>query len=283
MKAAGRLLRSIFLVSLSFIAIMYFAQDALLFPGAVIALLNPPAEKEAVPEGVEPYFVTTSDGVRIEVWRVSPAGARGDGLSAALLFHGNGGGVRMFYPVQRWLASLGLASYSFSYRGYGRSSGWPSEEGIYRDSEAVWESIRKQQGIESEHAVFVGISIGSGFAAALASKHNPAVLLLLSPYASIPEVGRDQSFPLGYLTPLLRYSVPTEQYVSLLNGTCLLLVHGAHDTIIPARHSALLSPAYRGSGGMQHVVREDAGHNDLFFKSKGELEELIAGCSSPES
>ncbi len=273
-KNIGRILYIPFL----FVVIIFVSQDALIFPGAVFAFFSPPAEDELLPENVESFFVSTEDGVRLETWRMPAGKPRSDGLKVAIVFHGNGGSIRNFFPMQRWLAEIGFVSYAFDFRGFGKSSGWPSEKGIYADGEAIWQEILRREGVSAKEVLLFGISVGTGFAAELASRKQPAVLVQLSPYSSIPAVAREQRL-IGFLTPLLRYSVPNAEYVSQLRTTCLIVAHGSEDVIILPHHSDTVTSQYVGSGGLHYIKQEQTGHNDLFWKVGEQLSGYIDTCA----
>ena len=115
-----------------FALIMALTQDIQLFPGALVPLLRTrPSDAEYVPRGVESIFTDTSDGETIEVRYKPPEAGTEVSDHVAIVAHGNGGAMEAFFMIQRWLSKIGVKSYAFDYRGFGRSSGWPSEEGLY--------------------------------------------------------------------------------------------------------------------------------------------------------
>src|SRR5262249_33620862 len=98
----------------------------------------------------EPATIDTADGERLRVWRVdaeiprlkpsrSDAQARADDAPRALIvyFHGNGGNLSVWAPILAGIARHGYHVIAFDYRGYGASTGQPSERGLYRDVDAV--------------------------------------------------------------------------------------------------------------------------------------------------
>src|ERR1700737_3407584 len=122
-----------------------------LFAGALIGLLPmierrsiyfPTAAYEAAPEDfglrAETLEIPSADGVRLAGWWI-----RGGGTSALLYFHGNGGNVSHRLERTKMLVdSLGLDVFLLDYRGYGKSSGTPSEPGLGADGEAIYEGAR---------------------------------------------------------------------------------------------------------------------------------------------
>ena len=79
------------------------------------------------------------DGEKIEVWRVQENHSDKRTARVAIYFGGNGETIESLSNLSIWFDKMGFtSSYFLSYRGTGRSSGWPSENGIYEDSEALW-------------------------------------------------------------------------------------------------------------------------------------------------
>ena len=251
-------------------------QDILIFPGVFIRRASGPRDARSLPAGVESEFVVTADGRRIEVWRLGPHA--GVGTKTAVLVHGNGEVLDEFISVQRWISRLGYSTYAFDYRGFGLSSGWPSERGIYRDVEAVFAEALRRDGTEAAQSLVLGRSIGAGPAAYLAARYQPAILVLLSPYLSIPEVVRGMDF-YRHFTPLLWYRFPTEEYMQQLQGTCVVLAHGEKDTIIPAAHTRKLAQGLRGKLAVQVVMGPDVGHDDLLLQARIGVDEAIRRCA----
>lgn len=272
-----RLLRSLFILIpliLFFIVILtVLTQDVQILPG--VRPSNCPSVDP--PPGMESYFVTTSDGKRIEVWHMGLEGSQPGKRKAAIIFRGNAGSLQTFIALPQWFQSLGVESFIFNYRGFGRSSGWPSETGIYRDGEAVWNNIVRERGFHPGDVTILGTSLGSGPAAQLASIMQPKTLILLAPYSSIPDIVR--SFPfLGYLAPFLWYDFPTAQYVSKIQSKCLIIAHCARDTVIPSQLSARVEQAYHGSGRVHRLIAAEGYHSQEFSLLKPELTKLYREC-----
>lgn len=131
------MLANFILYGAGFLAFLALLQKLHIFPGAIISKCQRTCGRRfQSPLGVESYSVTTEDGNRIEVWamecntgmntRLAPNGKP----YIALIFHGNAAPMGNFILLQLWAAEQGIKSYTFDYRGYGNSTGWPSERGI---------------------------------------------------------------------------------------------------------------------------------------------------------
>jgi fermentation-respiration switch protein FrsA (DUF1100 family) len=90
-----------------------------------------------------------------------------------IIFHGNAGNISHRLDYLRMFHDLGYASLIIDYRGYGRSSGKPSEEGSYRDADTAWQHATQALGYPAKHIVVFGESLGGAVAAQLASGSGP--------------------------------------------------------------------------------------------------------------
>jgi uncharacterized protein len=203
----------------------------------------------------EDLTVETEDGERLHGWWVPARTAKP--LAHILFFHGNAGNISRRVPDVELLAPEGFDVLLFDYRGYGRSTGRPSEQGTYRDARAVLAAIRTRPGVRSDHVFYLGESLGAAVAIALAEQEPPTGLILRSPFINILEMARIR-YP-----RIPRFLVP-DAYPSLrrIAGlTCpLLVVHGDQDRLIPLSHGQAIFAAARGPKQMEVLV--GAGHND---------------------
>ena len=157
------------------VIIIVYTQDYLVFPGLLAAT-------PIVPKNVEALTVITKDKEHISVWRV--AAKENQRKPVVLLFHGNGQNVETFEGIQKWFSALGFNNYSVEYRGFGASSGFPSEKGIYLDGEASIEFLIEKEHISPHEIIVFGFSIGTGPAAYIASKYKVGTLVLIAPQVS---------------------------------------------------------------------------------------------------
>jgi uncharacterized protein len=137
--------------------------------------LSHPAE--AGLSGVEELRLTADDGEILVAWHIPASKNR----PVILYFHGNGGALIDRVPRFHMLAASGYGLLAVSYRGYGGSSGLPTEAGLMLDGEAAYREARTR-GYEGDRIVLMGESLGTGVAAALAAVHEAAALVLDSPY-----------------------------------------------------------------------------------------------------
>src|ERR1700716_4358601 len=171
---------------------------------------------------------SADDGEMLVAWHLPPR----DGHPLILYFPGNGGAVVARVPRFRMFAASGYGLLAVSYRGYGGSTGSPTQTGLMRDGKAPNGEARAR-GYESDHIVLRGESLGTGVATALAATHEAAALVLDSPYSSAVDVAAAHYgvLPVRWLmfdqfrSDLAIRNVPIP----------ILIVHGDEDRVIPIR------------------------------------------------
>src|SRR5437016_2719143 len=135
-----------------------------------------------LPEAEE-VVLDTADGERVIVWHVPPRADK----SVVLYFHGNGGSLRGRVDRFRALAADGTGLVALSYRGYGGSSGRPTEAGLIADAAAAYAFASSRY--PAERLVLWGESLGFGVAVALAAERPVGKVILEAPFASAVEIG----------------------------------------------------------------------------------------------
>lgn len=123
------------------------------------------------------------------------------------------------------------------YRGFGKSTGKRNVEAMKRDSQFIYDLAKKE--FTEDKIVVYGRSLGSGFAARLAAKNNPRLLILTSPlYSLLRTIHR--YLPFMPAKPFLRYNIPTFHY--LKNVRCpIKIIHGSDDGLVPINTAIDLS------------------------------------------
>ena len=114
----------------------------------------------------ESVEIATEDGENLHAWWVPAAGARG----TVLIFHGNAGNISHRLDYLLMFRRLGYSTLIVDYRGYGKSTGSPSEDGTYRDAVAAWRHLTEGRGIRPADIVIFGESLGAAVASWLAAR-----------------------------------------------------------------------------------------------------------------
>jgi alpha-beta hydrolase superfamily lysophospholipase len=149
-------------------ALIWFNQEKLIFPGSMQKF-----KTWTVPEGIQSEFIPSEAGITLERW-YAPASGKEKGV--AIFFNGNGGILPYSAWFQKALASSGYSNYAIDYRGYGRSSGEPSESSFYTDAQTLLQHIRSRHDLTKTPLVIWGASLGSGPATYLAQQNKPAAV-----------------------------------------------------------------------------------------------------------
>jgi uncharacterized protein len=214
----------------------------------------------------------TDDGELLHGWWI---GGRAESLGHLLLCHGNAGNVgdRVLHAVL--LSAVGFDVLLFDYRGYGRSSGRPSEEGTYCDARAALACLLEQPGVDPGHILYLGESLGGAVALDLALERPPAGLVLLSAFTGVREIGCfHYPFVPAFLIP---DAYPAERRIHELHAP-LLVLHGDRDEIVPLSHGKALFEA--APAPKQLHVFSGLGHNDLVAGAGTEFARVIASWTS---
>lgn len=254
-------------LSISCVAIVSL-QGYLIFPMLLTKFRDPP------PLGTVSELRNMSAGNKLEVWirDANPSGKLTSTGAIAIIFCGNSGGLLGQYHLQAIFSDWGIKSYLIDYPGYGRSTGWPSEELINDNAQEMAMEILSRENTDNSRLIIAGNSIGTGFAAQLASKIQPRVLFLISGYADFANLVSERNSLFCLLVPFLKYHMATAQAVSLLDKTNLIAIHGTEDTIIPSKHLTQIADSYQGTGKLIKILTLGANHNNVLAKTSNAVQ-----------
>jgi pimeloyl-ACP methyl ester carboxylesterase len=233
------LLKASVIVYLGFGLYLYLAQRSFMY--------FPTAERPGAGARVE---YVQNQGEKIKLWVLGPESDR-----AVIYFGGNAedvyanaGDFRDTLP--QWTV------YLVNYRGYGGSSGSPTEAGLFADALSIFDALCERH---TKIAV-IGRSLGSGVATYLASRREVDRLVLATPHDSALAVAQAM-YPVYPVSLLLKDRYDSVAYAPGVKAPTMLVI-AEHDRIIPRRHSARLAEAFAPGVAEQVVIRE-AGHNGL--------------------
>ena len=246
MLAAGLALAAAYLAVAAY---FYVEQRSMLF----VSDRTDVAPAAAGLPGAEVHRLTTADGIALVAWSVP-----GSGPDTVLYLHGNGGSLADRVPRIRTLAGLGFSVLAIDYRGYGGSGGRPSEAGLARDADAAYAFLRRR-GVETDHLLVYGESLGTGVAVSLAARRPVAGLILDAAFSSVVDVAADRYWMLP-VRWLLADPFRSDRAIGHVAAPILML-HGDRDGIVPIRYGRrLLSFA---PAGTRFEVLDGAGHTVL--------------------
>jgi fermentation-respiration switch protein FrsA (DUF1100 family) len=218
-----------------------------------------------LPEAEE-VVLDTLDGERVIVWHVPP----GEGQPIFLYFHGNGGSLRWRDERFRALIADGSGLVALSYRGYGGSSGRPTETGLAEDAATAYSFAAARY--RTERIVLWGESLGSALAIALAAEKPVARLVLEAPFTSAADVGA-----LHYWFVPVRVMMKDQFRSDLLAAKVtapVLVVHGENDAVVPVTLGERLYGLIRAPKRFVRIA--GAGHDDLGARAVAAAKQFIA-------
>jgi len=251
----------------------YLLVMALLFLFQRRLIYLPSGVPGAPPPGQVPVEARTEEGLTLRGWCRPAAGRPG---LAVICLHGNGGNRAFFQEDANLYRSGAYQVYSFDWRGYGGNPGNPSEEGLYRDGEAMLARALAETGLPPEKVILHGRSLGCAVAVELARRHDLGGLVLLSPFTSLADTAAGH-YPWAPVRLLLR-----DRFDSLAKAPDVaepaLVVAGGRDRLVPAAQSETLARAL--PQGTYRLI-EEGGHNGLLVNSfdrvRREVEEFLEG------
>lgn len=221
----------------------------------------------------EDVFIDAPDGSRLHAWWL-PAASR-PALGTVLHLHGNAANVSNHLPLVADLPRAGFNLLMLDYRGFGRSTGKATLDGVVEDARAALAWLRTRPEVERERLAVYGHSLGGATALRLLAVDRAGVKLgvIESAFASYRQIARDAASGSLLLAPLLPLALPAlpgperDPVTALAQiDTPLLFIHGTADSIVPLAHSERLLAAAReprrllrveGAMHMQAGVRPD--------------------------
>ncbi len=233
----------------------------------------------------ETVEIATDDGEKLAAWWVPAEGAHG----TVLLFHGNAGNISHRLDYLKMFRGLRYSTLIIDYRGYGTSTGSPSEEGTYRDAEAAWRYLTEQRGVPAADIVLFGESLGAAVASWLAMRvplipdpspegrretrasslppgersgvrGMPRALVLASTFTSVPDLGVEVYWFLP-VRLISRFRYDNLSHLAAVQAP-VLIAHSRDDEIVPFAHGQRLYAAAREP---KQFLELAGGHNTGFI------------------
>src|SRR3954471_1128457 len=247
------LLKSLLIIGLAgyvgLVALMYFAQRALMyFPDRT---RTTPAAA-GFPEAEE-VVLDTADGERVIIWHVAAHGDR----PVVLYFQGNGGALQHRVDRFRSLTADGQGLIALSYRGYGGSTGSPSETGILADAAAAYAFATSRYA--ADKLILWGESLGTGVAVALASERPVGRIILESPFSAAVDVAA-AAYPFVPVRWLMKDQFRSDLRIAKVTAP-MLIMHGERDDVVPIAFGERLYNLAKSPKRFMRIA--GGGHSDL--------------------
>jgi alpha-beta hydrolase superfamily lysophospholipase len=230
--------------------LLYFLQDYLMF------------KPEKLPtdflfqyehQEIEEYNVETRDGAIINGLRFKAQQPKG----IVFYLKGNSKSIKGWGKFAVDFTRHGYDVLMVDYRGFGKSTGRRTQKAIKRDMQVIYNKIKEN--VDEKYIILYGRSLGSGFAAKLASMNNPRMLILDAPYYSLSKVAK-KYIPFMPLSILLKFPMPTYKWLQYVNCP-IHIIHGTDDKLIPYKTSVKLSKIKPTSTTLYTVI--GGGHKNL--------------------
>jgi uncharacterized protein len=248
---AWRIARVVIIAFFMVVLIAMFLENSLIyFPVAY-------PEGDWNPSGLsfEDARFQAADGTQLHGWYVPKEHAR-----AAIVFcHGNGGNItHRIDSLEMLHGRVGASVLIFDYRGYGRSEGKPSEEGVLADARAARKWLAARENITEADVVLLGESLGGAVAVDLAARDGARALVLESTFSSLADVAAHH-YPFLPVRLAMRSRFDAAAEIGGYRGP-LLMAHGDADTIVPIQFGRRLFAA--ANEPKQFLVLPGHDHND---------------------
>jgi fermentation-respiration switch protein FrsA (DUF1100 family) len=254
-----RLLRSLVIAAVSAlliwtIALMIFEEKFIYFPqkypqGAYDQARSIPNLRDC--------WIKTEDSVTIHAWFAPAESAK----ATFVISHGNAGNISHRFLLLRSLQRHGYNVLMYDYRGYGRSEGTPSEDGIYKDGLAAYDYTLTLPEVKHGPAFLWGTSLGGAVVIDVATHRQPAGLILESTFTSAKDVAR-VVYPFLPVQFFMSTRLNSIEKIKTLKVP-VLVIHGALDSIIPIGLGRRLFNAANEPKDFYEIPNAD--HNDTFF------------------
>lgn len=230
--------------------VAYFLQERLIF------------KPEKLPEDFEfkyenqvfdEYNIEVADGVNLNGVHFKVRQPKG----IVLYLKGNSRSLKGWGKFAIDFTRHGFDVLMVDYRGFGKSTGIRTEDGIKKDLQYAYDELKKQ--VDERFIILYGRSLGSGFATKLASTNNPRMLVLDAPYYSMAHMAKRYMLVMP-MSIIMRFPIKTYRWIEYVKCPIKIL-HGTNDKLIPFKTSIKLSKINAERTRMYPII--GGGHNNL--------------------
>ena len=176
----------------------------------------------------EDVFLKTQDQQTIHGWFLKTS----DQAPTLLFFHGNAGNLsNRSENVALLQKEVGVNILIIDYRGYGKSSGKPSEKGMYIDAETAYQELTQNRGIDPKKIIIFGRSLGAGVAGFLASQVKQGKVILEAPFTNTRDMAYEVT-PFFLIPRIMENRFDNKTYMKNLMIP-KMVIHGNQDAVVP--------------------------------------------------
>lgn len=245
-----------------FVLILVILEDSFIyFP------TRPPNGNWTLEPWMEDVELATSDGVRLHGWF-----CRADSKAewTILFFHGNAGNLTDRRGLVSQYRQLPADVLIIDYRGYGKSEGSPSEEGLYADARAAYDYLTTSRGVPAERIVIFGNSLGCAPAIELAVQVPCGRVVIQSAFTNVPEMSKRviPVIPIGWA---LRHRYDNLAKVRSIAAP-KLHIHSPDDEVIPFEMGRRV---FEAAAEPKTFYEASGGHNELVYAEGSEYDRRL--------
>ena len=186
--------------------------------------------------------------------------------------------VRDVQDQLKRLWTLGYDVFAFDYRGFGASTGTPTEQGLYDDATAAYRYLIRTERVPSSRIILAGRSLGSAVAVELATRRPAAGLLLFAPIDSVPAVAA-RVYPWAPARLLGSYEFDSFTKAAMIDLP-VVMFHGWPDSYMRQSDARILLDQFRGQ---KLLVKTGGGHHHAGFVDAGALYRALAAFWPPKA
>jgi len=240
-------MKKLILAVLAILILATMFQDRLIFIRQPISTYS---EKNILPHFRGAAFRVEAKGASLHGWLLKKE-------SRSLIFYFGGNAEEVSYNLPDFQQRITTSSLLMNYRGYGESTGKPSQKNLYADALRVYDAAVAQ--LQPAKVIVIGRSLGTGVATYLAKNRNCDAMVLITPFDSLQSVA-SAYYPFLPISLLLRHKFRSDLNVPDLKIPTLILA-AQEDQIIDASHTQRLIEHFTVAPKVVNIA--GAGHNDI--------------------
>ena len=175
---------------------------------------------------IEKVIIKTRDNIELIAWYHK----KNNNNKTILFLHGNAGSFENRVHKINHFKDMNVNFLLLAWRGFNGNKGSPSEKGLYKDARSAVDWL-KFKGIEKNHIIIYGESLGTAVAVEIAQNKNFAGIILESPFTSMIDAGKNV-YPYLPIRLLLKDKYESDKKIKNINSP-ILIMHGKVDNIVP--------------------------------------------------
>lgn len=232
---------------------------------------TPRVAHQFLPPNVKEQIIVTEDNKKLQCFIVKNPVSK----NLLIYFHGNAGNIYQRIPELLKISKANVDVLGVGYRGFGKSTGYPSEQGIYRDGIAAFRYAIDSLNYKQNNVFILGRSIGTTVAVDLSVEKDLAGVILVTPLTNAKEYAKAHG--LGILSVLAGSAFNNLKKCPNIISP-VLVIHGTKDEVIPFEMGKTIFKDIRSE--KTFVKIEGGFHNNLEYRGSalywGSINEFIA-------